>query len=165
MNKDRCTLRDVCCSDLPTLYSFESDPAWYTMAKVKPRSAADFQLAWKRIFRDWADDKIGVVQKTVLLDGEICGTIGCRLVENRWEIGYGFAKSYWGQGIATCTVNLFLDRLVERPLYAKVAVTNIASIRVLTKNKFVLVKTQTSEETDRCLDREESVFIREHTGK
>ncbi|MEQ9207252.1 MAG: GNAT family N-acetyltransferase [Phycisphaerales bacterium] len=165
MNKDRCTLRDVCCSDLPTLYSFESDPAWYTMAKVKPRSAADFELAWKRIFRDWADEKIGVVQKAVLLDGEVCGTIGCRFIVNRWEIGYGFAKSYWGQGVATSAVNLFLDGVVERPLYAKVAVTNIASIRVLTKNKFVLVKKQIAKKTEHCLGREECVFIREHIGK
>jgi RimJ/RimL family protein N-acetyltransferase len=148
-------LRDVQPLDLPTLFAFESDPAWRAMVMVKRRSAAAFDAVWAKIFQDRAAGVMDVVQKVILADGEVCGTIGCRLQDGKYEVGYGLGQAFWGRGIASCALGLLLAEVPLRPLYAMSAVTNIASIRVLTKHGFVIIETRTSPETERCLAREE----------
>ena len=52
------------------------------------------------------------------------------------EVGYWIGKEYWGRGIATRALSESLDYLQTRPLYARVARHNVASIRVLHKCGF-----------------------------
>ena len=92
------TLRDVRPADVPTLFAFESDPAWRAMAMVKPRSAAAFEAVGAGIFEGWAAGRTEVVQKAILADGAVCGTIGCHLLDGRWTVGYGLGRAFWGRG-------------------------------------------------------------------
>ena len=86
---------------MPTLFAFESDPAWCAMAMVKPRSAAVFDAVWAKIFKDRAAGVTGLVPKVILADGEVCGTIGCWPLDGRHDVGYGLGLAYWGRGIAS----------------------------------------------------------------
>jgi RimJ/RimL family protein N-acetyltransferase len=52
------------------------------------------------------------------------------------EVGYWVGKEYWGKGVATQTLSVFLDDIETRPLYGHVARHNVASIRVLQKCGF-----------------------------
>jgi RimJ/RimL family protein N-acetyltransferase len=47
-------------------------------------------------------------------------------------------KEFWGKGIATQALSQFLEVVSTRPIYARVAKDNLASIRVLEKNGFKL---------------------------
>ena len=155
----RVTLRAVEPADLPLLYAFESDPAWYAMAMVKPRNIDAFQPVWAKIFADWAAGVPGITQKTILADGHVFGTIGCRLLGDRHTIGYGLDPAHWGRGIASVALGLLLAEIPHRPLYATVASSNAGSIRVLTRNGFNLAERRLAPESERCLAREECLYI------
>ncbi len=152
-------LRKVQPDDLPLLFEFESDPDWCAMAMVKPRSAAKFDAVWTKIFEDWVNGLTNVFQKTIVADGEVCGTIGCRLLGDRHEIGYGLGQAFWGRGIASRALSLLLDQVPMRPLYATAAATNDASIRVLEKHGFAIDSRRISPETERHLPCEEVVMV------
>ncbi len=158
-NAPRVTLRAVEPADLPLLYAFESHPAWYAMAMVKPRTLDAFQSVWTKIFADWAAGIPGITQKTILADNHVCGTIGCRLLGDRHTIGYGLSPAHWGRGIASIALGLLLAEIPHRPLYATVAAANAGSIRVLTKNGFTLAECRLAPESERCLAREECLFV------
>ena len=51
-------------------------------------------------------------------------------------VGYWIGKEYWGRGIATRALSEFLNHVTARPLHARVAKHNRASIRVLEKCGF-----------------------------
>lgn len=158
------TLRSPLPSDMPILFAFESDPAWCATAMARPRTEAVFNAVWAKIFQDWAKAAgnglaAGVVQKTILADGEVCGTIGCRRLGDRWMVGYGLGQKYWSRGVASRALGLLLEELPMRPLHATAAATNTASIRVLLKHGFVIAEKRTAPETERSLAREEVVLV------
>lgn len=142
-------------SDVATLFAFESDPAWGAVAMVKPRTEAVFRSVWAGLFEGWAAGKTDVVQKVILADGEVCGSIGCRLLEHRPEVGYGLGRPYWGRGIASEALGLLLLELPCRPLFATAAATNVASLRILNKHGFQVIERRNAPETERCLPRDE----------
>jgi RimJ/RimL family protein N-acetyltransferase len=162
VNSSELVLRDVIPADLPTLYVYESDLAWCAMAQIKPRTKTQFDLAWKKVVQSRSGEGSAVVQKTILLSGHVCGTIGCRLVGDHWELGYGLGRAYWGRGIASCALGLFLSEVKLRPLSAKAAYSNVASICVLLKNGFVYQQTTTTPETERCYARDEVHLVLEY---
>jgi RimJ/RimL family protein N-acetyltransferase len=57
------------------------------------------------------------------------------------EVSYWLDKAYWGRGIATSALSAFLLLIQERPVYARVATDNAASLRVLEKCGFVRIGT------------------------
>jgi RimJ/RimL family protein N-acetyltransferase len=61
--------------------------------------------------------------------------------ERRWARlrSDGIGRDDWGRGIATRALQEFLQLEVTRPLYARAASDNAASIRVLTKCGFLVV--------------------------
>lgn len=152
---DEVTLRDAQPADLPILFEYQCDPAWRGMARVRSRSRSPFDEAWGKILQDQAAGVVGVVQKAILLNGVVCGTIGCRMQDGRCTIGYGLGKAHWGRGIATRALERLLGEVALRPLFATTAATNTASIRVLQKHGFVIVASRAAPATERCLPREE----------
>jgi RimJ/RimL family protein N-acetyltransferase len=134
------TLRGVAETDLPIFFEYESDPAANHMAAFTRKNPADrnaFEEHWKRILGDKT-----VVIRTVLFDGHVVGSVA-RYVDiefRRPEVTYWIGKEYWGKGIATKALSKFLGgELKDRPIYARSAKDNIASIRVLEKCGFKIV--------------------------
>jgi RimJ/RimL family protein N-acetyltransferase len=60
-------------------------------------------------------------------------------------VGYWVGREFWGRGIATRALAAFLDEVSERPIYAGVADTNLASIRVLEKCGFTVAESNAEE--------------------
>ena len=52
------------------------------------------------------------------------------------EVSYWIGKEHWGKGLATEALSRFLSCVKTRPLYARAAKDNTASIRVLKKCGF-----------------------------
>jgi RimJ/RimL family protein N-acetyltransferase len=60
-------------------------------------------------------------------------------LEGHREVTYWIGREDWGRGIATRALQEFLLLEATRPLYARPASDNAASIRVLTKCGFLIV--------------------------
>ena len=76
-------------------------------------------------------------KKTILIDNEVAGNIVSWQQDGRRLIGYWIGSKYWGQGIATSALAEFLaDHEKTRPVYAYVAVQNVASVHILEKCGF-----------------------------
>lgn len=91
------------------------------------------------------EGKNGVFRK-VLVNGKVAGNITVERLpdvrKNDAELGYLFAREYWGKGIATVAAKLICDiafrELSLNRLTAQVYEGNIASRRVLEKCGFTL---------------------------
>jgi len=71
-----------------------------------------------------------------LVDGEVSGSV----LSHGWfgdpEVSYWIGNDFWGRGVATQALRLFLAEYTLRPLYARVVFDNHASRRVLEKCGF-----------------------------
>jgi RimJ/RimL family protein N-acetyltransferase len=63
-------------------------------------------------------------------------------MEGEREVSYWIGKEYWGLGIATKSLSMYLAIITDRPIYARVASDNVGSIRVLEKNSFRYLRTE-----------------------
>lgn len=129
------TLRDITPADVPVLYSYQSDPVANRLAGFIPKKRAAFYAQWKKILKDPS-----VERKLILLDGVPAGYLVCFIrVRPDREVGYWISRAHWGQGLATKALGLFLKEYGERPLYARVAKYNAASLKVVRRNGFKII--------------------------
>ncbi len=150
----RVTLRDVTPTDIPFLYELQLDPASNAMAAVKPRTREAFEARWATIFAEG-----GAVSKVILVQGRSAGQVSCFVRDGLDWVGYFIAREFWGRGIATAALLLLLREIRKRPLYARAARSNGASIRVLEKCGFVVTGYRQSPEDERFLACEEAELI------
>jgi RimJ/RimL family protein N-acetyltransferase len=153
------TLRAVESSDLATLYQQQSDPEANRMAVVNPRDEESFHAHWAKILVDSS-----VVARAILLDGALVGTVNCFKMDGDDAVGYWIAREHWGRGIATRALGLLLEEVAIRPLYARAARSNVASVRVLENCGFVVTGYQLTPATDRFPECEEARLILELRG-
>src|SRR5688500_17779888 len=133
-------LRDVIKSDIPILFEQQLDPDATAMAAFPSRDRDAFMAHWAKIMADDSN-----ILKTILFDGQVAGNIVGWESSGEWEVGYWIGKEYWGKGIATQALLLFLGFVKTRPLYAHVARHNIGSRRVLEKCGFKVILEESEE--------------------
>jgi RimJ/RimL family protein N-acetyltransferase len=129
-------LRDVSDDDLPIFFEQQLDPAANHMAAFTAEYPADrdaFTEKWTKIL----DDDI-ITKKTILFEGHVAGHVVSFERFGKPEVAYWIGKEFWGKGIATRALSELLSGLKTRPLYARAAKDNIASIRVLEKCGFTI---------------------------
>jgi len=129
-------LRDVIQDDLPTFFEQQLDPDANHMAAFTAKNPADreaFTAHWAKIL---GDDTITI--KTILFEGHVAGHVLSHAWFGTLEVSYWIGKDFWGRGIATRALAEFLGDLKVRPLYARAAKDNVASIRVLKKCGFTI---------------------------
>ena len=134
--KNEVLLRDVSEDDLPIFFDQQLDPVANYMAAFTTKDPADrdaFAAHWTKIL---ANDTITI--KTILFDGDVAGHVLSYERFGKPEISYWIGKTFWGKGIATKALSKFLCHQKARPLYARAAKDNTASIRVLEKCRFTI---------------------------
>ena len=131
-------LREVVESDIPIFFEHQREPEANEMALFPARDERTFIAHWRKLLADE-----GVIKKTIVCDGRVAGNILCFERDGRREVGYWIGKEFWGRGLATSALAELLGEVATRPLYAVVATTNIASIRVLEKCGFAVAETRT----------------------
>lgn len=155
-------LRPVGPGDLPAMFEFQSDPRSNEMAGTKARTREAFFAAWEKNF---ANPRINarVIELVSAGGAELVGSIACFQAagEERDSVGYWIARAYWGRGIASRALSLFLVEERRRPLHATAAKDNAPSRRILEKCGFRCVGFSMGEETDRFLAREIAEFVLE----
>jgi RimJ/RimL family protein N-acetyltransferase len=152
----QCALRKVQDDDLTVLFEQWADPvaahmAAFTGSDHMEREA--FERRWSGLRTDET-----VIARAIVVDGEVAGTIGSWSDADVREITYWIGRSYWGRGIATWALNAFLAVDTTRPLHARVAHDNVASLRVLEKCGFRVVETERSFAEARSREIEEFVL-------
>jgi RimJ/RimL family protein N-acetyltransferase len=124
-------LRDVIESDLPVFFEHQRDPEAVAMADFPPRDREAFDAHWERVLATEAN-----IKKTIVFEGQVAGNAVSWEQDGRQLVGYWLGREFWGKGLATKALAELVAGLERRPLYAYVASTNIASIRVLEKCGF-----------------------------
>ncbi|MBY8875228.1 GNAT family N-acetyltransferase [Micromonospora sp. PLK6-60] len=130
-------LRPVRDDDLPVFFIQEQDPQANWMAAFGPKDPSDraaFDAHWARIR---ADERI--VNRTVTVDGAVVGHVAAFPVGEHTEVSYWIDPARWGRGHATAALAALLRELPRRPVYARAAKDNAASLAVLRKCGFVVV--------------------------
>ncbi|SFY53406.1 GNAT family N-acetyltransferase [Streptomyces sp. F-1] len=126
-------LRMVEDEDLPVFFRQMTDPESLRMAAFGPRDPTDrdaFEAHLKRVRAS------GDVLRTVLADGRVAGSAAVYGEPGEREVTYWIDRGYWGRGVATAALRALLAEVPERPLYARAAADNAASLRVLAKCGF-----------------------------
>jgi RimJ/RimL family protein N-acetyltransferase len=132
-----CVLREVQDDDLPVLFEQWADPVAAHMAAFTPPDHMDrdaFERRWSRLRADES-----LITRAIVVDGEVVGTIGSWGDPDGREVTYWIGRSYWGKGIATAALAVFLTVEQTRPLHAHIASDNVASRRVLEKCGFRVI--------------------------
>jgi RimJ/RimL family protein N-acetyltransferase len=124
-------LRDVIDSDLPIFFEHQREPEANQMASFPSRDRDSFMAHWSKIRKDESN-----ILKTVLYNGQVAGNMLSFVMEGKREVGYWIGREYWGRGLATKALKMFLEVENIRPLYGVVAKHNIGSRRVLEKCGF-----------------------------
>jgi RimJ/RimL family protein N-acetyltransferase len=130
---DGVHIREVEDGDVEVFFEHQRDPVAILMAGSSARGRADFFAHWGKIRSDRT-----VLAQTIVVAGDVAGNV----VSWDWaqagtrEVGYWLGRAYWGHGIATRALALFLGHMTSRPVYAYVTAHNLGSIRVLEKCGF-----------------------------
>ncbi|MFF5770083.1 GNAT family N-acetyltransferase [Streptomyces californicus] len=129
---DRVRLRDVEPADLEEFFAQEHDPEAVERSNFVPREREAFMTHWTtKVLGDPAN-----FVQAITLDGELAGNAVAWWDEGRRFIGYWLGRRYWGRGIGTRALALFLEREKVRPLHADPFVGNAGSVRLLEKHGF-----------------------------
>lgn len=131
-------LRDVIEGDLPIFFEHQREPDANQMAAFPPRARDAFMTHWAKIL---GDDSVTI--KAILFSGQVAGNIVSWERDRKRLVGYWIGKDYWGKGVASKALAIFLGLVKARPLYAHVTKDNIASIRVLEKCGFTICANET----------------------
>jgi RimJ/RimL family protein N-acetyltransferase len=128
------TIREVRDSDLPILFEHQLDPEAAKMVGLPSRDHDNFYAHWQKILADETN-----FLRTILFEDQIAGFL-CSFVKinNEREVGYQLGREFWGKGIATQALQLFLPIIPYRPLYGVTPTINIGSQKVLTRCGFIL---------------------------
>ncbi len=129
---DQVCLRDVGPADLEVFFAQEHDPEAARRSKFPPREREAFMTHWTT--KVLGDPTVFV--QAVTVDGELAGNVVAWWHDDRRFIGYWLGREYWGRGIGTRALALFLAREKTRPLHADPFAGNTGSVRLLEKHGF-----------------------------
>jgi RimJ/RimL family protein N-acetyltransferase len=125
-------LREVEAADLEVFFEHQRDEEAARTANFPSRDRERFMAHWTtRVLGD-----PDAFARTVTVDGEPAGNVVAWWQEGRRFVGYWFGREWWGRGIGTRALGLFLERERHRPLYADPHAGNTASIRLLERCGF-----------------------------
>ncbi|MCL1091195.1 GNAT family N-acetyltransferase [Shewanella profunda] len=137
-------LRAIEISDLEVFFSHQSDPIAHQLAQFPPREREAFFTHWQQNILYNKQ----VLSRAIMVNGVLVGNIVSFQYNGQSLVGYWIGREYWGKGIATQALKVFLPLTSARPLFAHVAKHNHASLRVLLRQGFVLTGKQIKESED-----------------
>ncbi|SEG99034.1 Protein N-acetyltransferase, RimJ/RimL family [Nonomuraea solani] len=140
-------LRDVVAADLEVFLEQEHDPEAARRSRFAPRERERFLNHWKT---NILGDPAAFVQ-AVMVDDTLAGNLVAWWEEDRRFIGYWLGREFWGRGIGTRALELFLGKEQNRPLHADPFHANTASVRLLEKHGFQRVGSIQHDEDEHIL--------------
>lgn len=129
------SLRPVISADLPILFKQQANKTAIHQAAFTfedPYNRRQFISHWQKILLNES-----IQARVILYKQAIAGHIEFFSLFGKPSVGYWLGEPFWGKGIASEALKLFLQEIPNRPVFARVAWDNQASIRVLEKNGFI----------------------------
>jgi RimJ/RimL family protein N-acetyltransferase len=130
-------LRDLDDDDLDAIFEMMRDREAVAMAAFTAADPDD-----REVFDEWMARHRAAPQVSMFVvteNGGFAGTAAVFTVESDREVTYWLARHAWGRGVATEALRILVSREPERPLFARVAAHNAASLAVLDKLGFTEV--------------------------
>ncbi|GIJ10136.1 N-acetyltransferase [Micromonospora andamanensis] len=137
---DDLRLRPVREDDLVEFFVHQLDPEASRMAAFGAEDPTDrraFAAHWVRILTGPEN-----LSRTVTVDGAVVGHVLAFPSGDDIEVSYWIDRAHWGRGYATRALTALLREVTRRPLYARTATDNAASLTVLRRCGFVVRSTE-----------------------
>lgn len=147
IDDDDVRLRPVVDDDLEAFLAYEHDEEAVRRSRFTPRPREAFMTHWRQ--RVLGDDTVLV--RTVTVAGDVAGSVVAWWDGDRRFIGYWLGRVYWGRGIGSRALTLFLECEKNRPLYADPFSGNTGSVRLLEKLGFLRTGTVRHGEDEHVL--------------
>jgi RimJ/RimL family protein N-acetyltransferase len=128
------SLRPLEDRDLDAIYQQVTDPQSIRMAAFTAEDQTDRSAFLNRMSRIRAN--ASAANRVIDVDGAIAGTIASFRIDDQLEVTYWVDRTQWGKGIASAALQILLAETAERPVFARAASDNVASLRVLEKAGF-----------------------------
>ncbi|MEO3872536.1 GNAT family protein [Nonomuraea sp. B12E4] len=132
MDNGAVRLRDVVEADLEVFLAQEHDPEAVRRSRFAPRPREAFLRHWTTQILD--DPTVHV--RAVTVEGALAGNLVAWWEADKRFIGYWLGREFWGRGVGTRALGLFLELEKVRPLHADPFHANTASVRLLEKHGF-----------------------------
>ncbi|MBQ1051051.1 GNAT family N-acetyltransferase [Micromonospora sp. C51] len=133
---DDLRLRPVREDDLVEFFVHQLDPEANRMAAFGAEDPTDrraFAAHWVRILTGPEN-----LARTVTVDDTVVGHVLAFPVDDAFEVSYWIDRPHWGRGYATRALATLLREVTRRPLFARTATDNAASLTVLRRCGFVV---------------------------
>jgi len=130
-------LRKTTPEDLEILFEFQLDQEGIHLAAFTPKDPADksaYLIKYTRLLNDPT-----VNNQTIIADNVIVGSVAKFEMHGDAEITYWIDRKFWGKGIATVALKIFLTFEKTRPIFGRVAFDNFGSQKVLEHCGFVKI--------------------------
>jgi ribosomal-protein-alanine N-acetyltransferase len=150
------TLSETTREDLDTLFHFQLDKQANYLAAFTSKDTQT-QTAYLEKYSPFLTDPT-ITMRTIKVNDVIVGSIAKFVLENDAELTYWIDRKWWGQGLATQALNMFLEIELSRPLFGRVAFDNYGSQKVLEKCGFVKIGTDKGFANARQTEIEEYIY-------
>lgn len=130
-------LRDLDDDDLDAIFEMMRDPEGIAMAAFTADDPSD-----RTAFDTWISRQRGnddVLYQVVTENGGFAGTAAVFTIDGDREVSFWIARHAWNRGVATAALRLLVSREPMRPLFARAAAHNVASIAVFRHSGFTEV--------------------------
>jgi len=155
-------LRPLRESDLDAVFAQMSDPESVAMAAFTAEDPDDRERFDAHMARVMSSPE--ATNFAVTWGGRLVGSISSFVLDGHTEVTYWIDRSVWGRGIASRALALLLELVPVRPLRARAASDNVASLRVLEKAGFRAVDTEVAYAPARGAEIEETILVLEQTA-
>ena len=143
-NTERLFVRRLIFEDLSAFHELESNPNVLRFADGKVKSLSENEIELKDLISKYTIQNndfwiYAIIRKT---DNKFIGTVALVKDNNDDEIGYRFIEKYWSLGYGTEICNgliSYCKKKCFKKLIAYVVDDNIASLKILKRNNFVIV--------------------------
>ena len=132
-------LRDVQDPDIPIFFDFLQSSRQQWQAAFIPEEPSNYDKHlehWQKILNDPT-----VLNKTILLADQVVGHVGRWMLDGIGQVTFWIGEEFEGKQIASTALARYLEIDSLRPLQGRCAFDNLASARVLEKNGFTQVAT------------------------
>lgn len=153
-------LRPTTVEDLDLLFQFQLDQEGRHLAAFTSKDSTNKEAYLAKYTKLLNDPTVN--NQTIMADSAIAGSIAKFLMEGNAEITYWIDKEFWGKGVASTALKNFLTIEKTRPIFGRVAFDNLGSQKVLEKNGFVKIGTDSGFANARQMEIEEYIYRLDH---
>ncbi len=153
-------LRPSVVIDINNFFEYQLDVEANYLAAFTTKDPTDKTAYFEKYTKLLYDPTVNM--QTIIADDTIVGTVTKFEINNEAEVAFWIDKPFWGQGVATRALKLFLDLETKRPIFGHAAFDNFGSQKVLEKCGFVKIGTEKGFANARQAEIEEFVYKLDH---